>query len=265
MDRLSDAALHRRLALIGLVASGAAVLSVWSWEVVSSMTFMAVFFAAWQCVNAVFYARFSTALKIVQTTAQRSYSSHRPHSSHSTLSSVSAFQDIIVDRNSDHAEIENGGFHYRVKFHEGPVNSSKHDDEELERSFLVVEDPSTVISSTMVSPLSPADTAPLAGLGVGCCHVESAHSSRVDSTTKSSEHIESSSGTSGNSDQQENPRANGPNSHASNILSQIPEPPYSVAIVSLIALNAAAQIGTCSCRPFAYVLILFVACFSATM
>lgn len=56
----------RWLVAMGLISSAALILFVVWWNLVASTAFLTVFFASWQFINVVFYARLAMALKAVQ-------------------------------------------------------------------------------------------------------------------------------------------------------------------------------------------------------
>lgn len=88
-----------RLACSGVVASMALVGAVLTWDVVASMAFLIIYFAAWQFISAVFYARLALALRMAKTYSQPDTDVHES----AVPEVLSGFVDVGVD--SDEEEV----------------------------------------------------------------------------------------------------------------------------------------------------------------
>jgi hypothetical protein len=101
----SELLVCHRLIMASLVSSLALVLFLWAWKLILSISFLALFFASWQYINAVVYARLALRLKAVQVQLHlTSTPSHSGDNAYSPLTRAAVLKGCVDARDDDVAQ-----------------------------------------------------------------------------------------------------------------------------------------------------------------
>lgn len=206
----SEFVVGMRVTVAGALSCLNLLLFVITWEVVASVSFLALFFATWQYINVVCFARLALALKVAQLEREdESYNGGDDGGRGRRDSDLEGTRIVSVERSmSNERRRSNSTVRLGRAAGAGDVDPAAHI-----KSSISGGDGASDSSSGVRAPLFLSASSP---------GIEEAGSPQ-DSSPSS-------------------PTPSGTTAGASGPVEDIPEPPYSVALVSIIAANVVVQI-----------------------